>query len=55
MKNHIKQLRKVGGYSFLVLLPKEWVQKQGFNESSRVLLREANDGSLVVTKEEVKA
>lgn len=44
-----RKIQKVGGNSFAVSLPKEWVKKSGLRSRSSIYFRELPDGSLIAS------
>ena len=47
-KLDVRKLQKVGGATFLVSLPKEWILKNNLSQGDPVAIFEINDGSLIV-------
>ncbi len=48
VKLDVRKLQKVGGATFLVSLPKEWILKNKLSQGDPVAIFETNDGSLIV-------
>jgi phosphate uptake regulator len=44
----VRKLQKVGGATFLVSLPKEWIDKNQLSKGDPVAIFETNDGTLIV-------
>ena len=44
----VRKLQKVGGATFLVSLPKEWILKNKLSQGDPVAIFETNDGTLIV-------
>ncbi|HIE22701.1 MAG TPA: phosphate uptake regulator PhoU [Candidatus Korarchaeota archaeon] len=49
-----RTVQKVGGASYVVTLPKEWVKKQGISKGSKVILADGIGGTLIIASAEPK-
>lgn len=54
MREYIRKVQKIGRASLFITLPKAWVKMYGVNEGDSLYLKVADDGSLIINREEAK-
>ncbi|MEM3811219.1 MAG: hypothetical protein QXV38_02840, partial [Conexivisphaerales archaeon] len=45
---YYRKLQKIGGSSYFITLPKDWIQKNSLNKSEIISLTESATGDLIV-------
>ena len=48
MSKYIRRLRKIAGYSFSVILPKEIVEKYGWKEKQKLVVTDRGNGRVEI-------
>ena len=50
-----RTIQKTGGGTFLVSLPKEWIKKHDLSQKDPVLMRETQNGSILISPSQIKS